>query len=976
MQPDLENASDIPDESRFQDLLLAWLESRERGAELALEGLVSPHDSPALLTKLQQWTADLREFDSRFGLDLDDALVGSATSPAPPPRSVWCATQFSDLRHHAAGGRGEVFKARDIELRRSVALKFIKEGRPSEKDVQRFLYEARVTGYLDHPGVVSIHAIGEADDGRPCYAMRFIQGEPLARVIGRFHESDAPGIASKSRVEGWRELLRQITGRRGSVPDADLRNRVVREVLGRFRSACEIVAYAHSRGVLHCDLKPSNIMLSPFDETLVVDWGLARRFVTKEGSDDESHEFHGGIEGWIYPGEWGEGTPDYMSPEQIEGVGTRLRPASDIYNLGATLYELLTSRRPFEGRPLDIAVRGSFPRPRQRKRSVPRALEEICLKALSFRPEDRYATADALADDLGLWLAGEPVSAWKEPLWIRFGRWLGRHRKSLAIGVPTGLVVVAILVWMSWRLDGERRVSRERAGLALQAMGQYVEAVEEDAFLRQSPQEVGALRRKLLNTPLEFYLRLQNDLATNRDTDPVIRAQLAEANSKLGLITTLIGSKTDAERAYRQSYDVARALVANRPRDPLARTALSHACLGLGKLLSETGRMGEAFPLLEQGTELSSQLAKISPPENTRQREFIRACSDLAVMYRDAGQPTRAENRFRQALELLRSRVDRSPDDAEAQGELARVENNFASLLAGFGHSQEALALVIQARDRGESLSEKAPSVPRHREQLGRAYMSLGLLRSQLHGKEDGRADLEKSVEILKDLVKKYPLFTQFQADLAAAYGNTGNFQRSKREYGRAQVAYLEAEGILKHLVEDFPTEVAFRNDYANFLDGLMTLRANERKPKEARDASKRSIEIRTNLVRAGNVQPLIRRQLAASEFNLGLLDRNDKRMNDALADFQESRRLLTELTRDFPDDLLSHSLLGRVLDLIGITLLELDDPKRRDDALSAIREAGEHHNTAIAGAPDVVDVKTGRDSHDSIVSQTRGLAP
>jgi serine/threonine protein kinase len=170
------------------------------------------------------------------------------------------------LRPHARGGLGEVFVARDQELHREVALKEIQARHDDPRSRSRFLLEAEVTGGLEHPGVVPVYGLGAYPDGRPFYAMRLIKGDSLKEAIGRFHQADVPG-----RDPGERRLA-------------------LRGLLRRFVDVCNAVAYAHSRGVLHRDLKPSNVMLGPYGETLVVDWGLAKVVGRPAGSDGATEE--------------------------------------------------------------------------------------------------------------------------------------------------------------------------------------------------------------------------------------------------------------------------------------------------------------------------------------------------------------------------------------------------------------------------------------------------------------------------------------------------------------------------------------------------------------------------------------------------------------------------------------------------------------------------------------------------------------
>ena len=233
--------------------------------------------------------------------------------------------------------------------------------------------------------------------------------------------------------------------------------------------------YAHDRGVLHRDLKPGNIMLGKYGETLVVDWGLA-----KPGSrpSEPGADASGGFdEPTLRPASASRGaetvagtaigTPAYMSPEQAAGRLDQLGPASDVYSLGATLYCLLTGAPPFRskitGEILQQVQRGDFPRPRQLKPSIPAPLEAICLRAMALKRDERYAGPRALADDIEHWLADEPVSAWPEPVTVKLGRWTRRH-KPLVSGLAAALLVglLAGTAGLLWYQDEQNRRTNEQ----------------------------------------------------------------------------------------------------------------------------------------------------------------------------------------------------------------------------------------------------------------------------------------------------------------------------------------------------------------------------------------------------------------------------------------------------------------------------------------------------------------------------------
>jgi serine/threonine protein kinase len=319
------------------------------------------------------------------GSTMPSAADGAGATALSPEAGAGSGPRYRALRFHARGGLGEVWVARDEEFQREVALKRIREEQADDPDSrQRFLREAEITGRLEHPGIVPAYGLTRDADGRPCYAMRLIKGGTLKDAIQRFHEADRPG-----RDPGERSLA-------------------LRQLLSRFIAVCQAVAYAHSRGIVHRDLKPSNVMLGEkYGETLLVDWGLAKVVGRNEAArlSDE--------EGTLRPSSAGGedtrtgqavGTLAYMSPEQAAGRWDVVGPASDLYSLGATLYHLLTGQVPFGGgRQGEVVLRvqrGEFPRPRQVKPALPRALEAICLKAMALRAEQRYATALDMAADV------------------------------------------------------------------------------------------------------------------------------------------------------------------------------------------------------------------------------------------------------------------------------------------------------------------------------------------------------------------------------------------------------------------------------------------------------------------------------------------------------------------------------------------------------------------------------------------------
>ncbi|MEM7455567.1 MAG: protein kinase [Planctomycetota bacterium] len=339
------------------------------------------------------------------------------------------------------GGWGVVESALDRQLKRPVAIKRIaSDGHIPAPLKQRFLYEARITSQLQHPGIVPVHELEEGGShGDTFYVMKLLSGDTFRRSIRETHrEFEASTRKSSYKL---REMLLPL--------------------LERFVDICDAVGYAHQQGVLHRDLKPDNVMVGEFGETMVVDWGLAKRFNEQSEPDDETTinqrlESTGAllgdavsltdrtVAGSVI------GTPAYMPPEQAEGEIEKFSPASDIFSLGATLYEIVAGNHPHadaeSGTVLERARKGMRTVARSVRPEVPRALCAICEKAMEFEPAERYCTATALADDVRKFISGEPVSVLKENFVEKAVRWCRRNKAiAFSSAIATIFVMLAAL---------------------------------------------------------------------------------------------------------------------------------------------------------------------------------------------------------------------------------------------------------------------------------------------------------------------------------------------------------------------------------------------------------------------------------------------------------------------------------------------------------------------------------------------------
>jgi serine/threonine protein kinase len=316
-------------------------------------------------------------------------------------------TKYRIVKELARGGMGTVYLADDLELDRQIAIKVINAPEADAELVSRMIQEARIIARLEHPGIVPIHDVGTLADGRVFYAMKLVRG---------------------SRLD---EYARE--------------NESIKDRLRKFQTVCDAVAFAHAHHVIHRDLKPQNIMIASFGEVLVLDWGVAKMFHNREtaGMDSEADiqmlpdredchpnappdNYRDTARGTVI------GTAGYMSPEQLRGETEQLEERSDVYALGAVLYFLLTDRSPHSSNAWEGSSESRLPdppsRPRELNPSVSKAAEAVCLHAMASAITDRYASAAELSADIAKLIDGDAVSAYRENIFERTGRWLDKNR--------------------------------------------------------------------------------------------------------------------------------------------------------------------------------------------------------------------------------------------------------------------------------------------------------------------------------------------------------------------------------------------------------------------------------------------------------------------------------------------------------------------------------------------------------------------
>ncbi len=655
---------------------------------------------------------------------------------------------------------------RDTDLGREVALKELRPEQANNPVVwSRFLEEAKITGQLEHPNIVPVHELVRTGEGRkPFYTMRFVKGRTLSEAINGFHHR---------RVEAKFDPLE------------------FGALLGAFLGVCNAIAYAHSRGVIHRDLKPQNVVLGDYGEVIVLDWGLAKLVERPEETltpavalapDADRGET---VEGQIL------GTPAYMSPEQAEGRLDSVDRRSDIYGLGAILYEILAGQPPFGGDGIadvlrKVATDAPAP-PRSLCPPTPPPLEAVCLKALAKRPADRYASARDLADEVRHYLADEPVSAYPEPAIAKLSRWGRRHRTLVAaaslllITAVAGLSVGTVLLSQAnARTERQRQlaeVSFQKAEAnfrkAREAVDEYFTKVSESKLLNVPGLQ--PLRKDLLESARKYYEQFLRD----RGTDRTVRADAAQAWYRLGLIESEVGTEAEAAKRLQQAVAMYEALARDYPGELNYSYRLAIALNDLSNRQYMLGLDSDALRTMQRSIEIRRHVAMENPRVPDGQKGLGTSLMNCGYLLERTGRAAESMPLYNEARDLYERLIRDHPDVADYRHRLSTVFRNIAGLHEKSGRLDEAFKAAGSCRDLLEGVVRDHPEDLNFRYSLAWTMHWIG---SFHHFRTDRHAEAipyyRRAIELLERLVRENPEVRTYPPTLANTYCYLGQVLR------------------------------------------------------------------------------------------------------------------------------------------------------------------------------------------------------
>ncbi|BBO34671.1 serine/threonine-protein kinase [Lacipirellula parvula] len=718
---------------------------------------------------------------------------------------------YEIIREVGRGGMGVVYEARQLSLNRQVALKVLPfAAMLDERQIARFRTEAQAAAQLHHPNIVPVHAVGQ-ERGVHYFAMQFIAGQSLEHAIDDLRGYATPSDPTISHSHAA-AVMKAAERERETAIDSAFSTRVsthsrtyCHSVARLMLQAADALDHAHQLGVIHRDVKPSNLLLDRNGKLWITDFGLARI------QSDSGVTISGDIVGTIR----------YMSPEQAAGNSAFVDCRTDVYALGATLYELLTLRPAHVGsgrQEILQQIESVEPvSPRSLNPAVPYDLETIALRALAKSRDERYPTAKSLADDLRRFLNGEPTEARRPTLTDRAAKWALRHRRSVALAATFLVVLTCVSATSALMIaQGERRTKEALA--ASEANRQRAEEHYQQA--RQVVDRFGTvandlarlpggepLRRDLLNDTLEYY----RQFIARANGDALLASDMAGAYNKAAVIAEALGERDDALQFCRQSLALFDQLIAAAPEDESLRARQANTYNSLGLLLAAIGESQEALDSYAKAVALQQAIADREPGADAPEQALAETYSNLGLLQGQLGEKPAARKSLSATIRLLGQLLEAKPNDVDLRHDLAIGFNNLSFVERGddWSHSEASCRNAIALLDK---LVAENDSRDAFRSDLALCQNNLGAILGHRKDWEQACVSYRKAIDLQRQLARKSGAVVLYRRDLAVFLNNLGQAQQELQDFSGAIESFAASEEIALQLAQDYPRELTFRS--------------------------------------------------------------------------------------------------------------------------------------------------------------------
>jgi serine/threonine protein kinase/tetratricopeptide (TPR) repeat protein len=800
------------------------IDSREAQASYLRQVCGTDADALRRLVELLQ----VHEQEQSFLESPAVAVENSPTIDRPMERPGTLIGPYKLLQQIGEGGFGIVFLAEQLQpVRRRVAVKVIRPGMDTRQVIARFEAERQALAVMDHANIARVLDAGATESGRPYFVMELVRGIAITDYC-------------------------------------DENSLSVRERLELFATVCQAIQHAHTKGIIHRDIKPTNVLITRQDGQAVVkviDFGVAKAMGQQLTEKTLFTEFAQMI-----------GTPLYMSPEQAELSSIDIDTRSDIYSLGVLLYELLTGSTPVSMEQLKHAAFDEIrriiredepPKPSTRistlglaavttsarRRSDPGRLRQILrgeldwivMKAVDKDRARRYETASAFAMDILRHLADEPVQACPPSTAYQLKKFTRRYRAAVLTGGATLLLLVAGIAGTTYGLIW----AEHRRGEAEDARAAEAEQRQIADFQKKKAEQAQA------------------------DTLADYRASTDEA------IEQLIGSKPDLgpkERSYlERALKRWQAFAVRVGDDERGQAIRAEGHFRVASLWQRLGHPEEARTEFESCRDLQTRLAAAFPSVPQYQQSLAATHHSLGSLLKDLSHRDAARVEYERARDLRQKLFADFPTVPEYRHELTTTQHSLGKLLAELGQRDAARIEYEAARDLQMKLVIECPAVPQYRQELARTHSSLGLLLQTLGQGDAARAEFEAAHELNQELVADFPVVPQYQIDLAESHHDLAGLQANRGERDAARLQYETARDRQQKLVSAFPAVPHYQHELATIHNSLGNLLSVDGQRDAARAEYEKACDLFLKLATNFPTVPQYQVDLGCSYCNVGL---------------------------------------------------------------------------------------------------------